>query len=335
MALRYVHASRLCDLRLFLPVLSVIEPVGNKEEKILNYDIGMRFVNLIFTLPFNNTVAKYCLDPHVVYLNRSISYLYIIDLPAYRATCYANLYVPWCFLGVSNRCWDWHASQRLQRIARSRSAAHATKPRIRRPRRVARQASHGRKKNHLLYFQVMYWVIIVSVWSDERTGFSVKRCTTTLQTYTLLPSLLLTSPHEVWPSQMSTSAPGQTWRSRLTRLSFADLLICIWVVNVSKEKQKYTVKVNAFSSPEEVIAEAIRYRQVHYSTLQRWSCKYRGNTSFRFVCRTIKQNMSPEQQQQCIEDYKSSYVLKICGVSQYLLQNAPMIQYKVFQSRRG
>ena len=36
---------------------------------------------------------------------------------------------------------------------------------------------------------------------------------------------------------------------------------------MSKEKQKYTVKVNAFSSPEEVIAEAIRYRQVHYTVV--------------------------------------------------------------------
>ena len=39
--------------------------------------------------------------------------------------------------------------------------------------------------------------------------------------------------------------------------------------------------------------------------------------------------MSQEQQQQCIEVFKSSYVLKVCGVCQYLLQNAPMIQYKV------
>ena len=47
------------------------------------------------------------------------------------------------------------------------------------------------------------------------------------------------------------------------------------------------------------------------------------------IYRTIKQNMSQEQQQQCIEVFKSSYVLKVCGVCQYLLQNAPMIQYKV------
>ena len=35
-----IHICRLCDLRLFLPILSVVEPEGNKEEKMLNYDIG-------------------------------------------------------------------------------------------------------------------------------------------------------------------------------------------------------------------------------------------------------------------------------------------------------
>ena len=42
--------------------------------------------------------------------------------------------------------------------------------------------------------------------------------------------------------------------------SSSDLLVCIWVVSNTKDKQKYTVKVNSFGTPEEVIAEAIRYR---------------------------------------------------------------------------
>ncbi|KAJ1080049.1 hypothetical protein NDU88_000271 [Pleurodeles waltl] len=36
----YDEARRLCDLRLFQPILKVIEPVGNREEKILNREIG-------------------------------------------------------------------------------------------------------------------------------------------------------------------------------------------------------------------------------------------------------------------------------------------------------
>lgn len=36
----YDESRRLCDLRLFQPILKVIEPVGNREEKILNREIG-------------------------------------------------------------------------------------------------------------------------------------------------------------------------------------------------------------------------------------------------------------------------------------------------------
>ena len=37
----YDEARRLCDLRLFQAVLKLVEPVGNIEEKMLNYDIGI------------------------------------------------------------------------------------------------------------------------------------------------------------------------------------------------------------------------------------------------------------------------------------------------------
>lgn len=36
----YDETRRLCDLRLFMPVLKVVEPIGNREEKIINYEIG-------------------------------------------------------------------------------------------------------------------------------------------------------------------------------------------------------------------------------------------------------------------------------------------------------
>ena len=36
----YDETRRLCDLRLFQPILKVIEPRGNREEKMLNYEIG-------------------------------------------------------------------------------------------------------------------------------------------------------------------------------------------------------------------------------------------------------------------------------------------------------
>ena len=39
----FTLVDRLCDLRMFIPFLKVVEPVGNKEEKMLNYDIGIKF----------------------------------------------------------------------------------------------------------------------------------------------------------------------------------------------------------------------------------------------------------------------------------------------------
>lgn len=39
----YDETRRLCDLRLFQAFLKVIEPVGNREEKILNREIGEDF----------------------------------------------------------------------------------------------------------------------------------------------------------------------------------------------------------------------------------------------------------------------------------------------------
>ena len=36
----YDETRRICDLRLFQPILKVVEPKGNREEKMLNYEIG-------------------------------------------------------------------------------------------------------------------------------------------------------------------------------------------------------------------------------------------------------------------------------------------------------
>ena len=36
----YDETRRLCDLRLFQPILKVVEPKGNREEKMQNYTIG-------------------------------------------------------------------------------------------------------------------------------------------------------------------------------------------------------------------------------------------------------------------------------------------------------
>ena len=43
----YDETRRLCDLRLFQPMLKLMEPKGNRDETILNTEIGK---NILFTL---------------------------------------------------------------------------------------------------------------------------------------------------------------------------------------------------------------------------------------------------------------------------------------------
>ena len=52
----YDETRRLCDLRLFQPILKIVEPVGNREEKMLNYEIG----NLHNYLYLRNKLINKC-----------------------------------------------------------------------------------------------------------------------------------------------------------------------------------------------------------------------------------------------------------------------------------
>ena len=82
------------------------------------------------------------------------------------------------------------------------------------------------------------------------------------------------------------------------------IICCIWVVSSSCNREKYSIKVSCFATPEDVIAEVIRKR-------------------------TLRMNMTPEEQKQCVMEYQSSYVLKVCGCDQFLLERYPISQYKV------
>ena len=83
-----------------------------------------------------------------------------------------------------------------------------------------------------------------------------------------------------------------------------ELIICIWAVASNGDRQKYTVKVPYLSTPEQVIAEAIRRK-------------------------TRSMQITPEQQKQCVLQYQDSYVLKVCGCAQFLLAKYAISQYKV------
>ncbi len=60
----YDETRRLCDLRLFQPVLKLVEPIGNREEKMLNYDIGQFSWSLCllpcFTMPHRLAPVTHC-----------------------------------------------------------------------------------------------------------------------------------------------------------------------------------------------------------------------------------------------------------------------------------
>ncbi|XP_074655826.1 phosphatidylinositol 4,5-bisphosphate 3-kinase catalytic subunit alpha isoform-like [Tubulanus polymorphus] len=87
------------------------------------------------------------------------------------------------------------------------------------------------------------------------------------------------------------------------KLDKGQMMICIWVVSANGDRQKYTVKVAHNAIPEDVIAEAIRKK-------------------------TRSMHMTQEQQKQCVNDYQNSYVLKVCGCDQFLLEKYPICQFK-------
>lgn len=40
----YDETRRLCDLRLFMPILKIVEPMGNKDEAMQNTTLGIHFL---------------------------------------------------------------------------------------------------------------------------------------------------------------------------------------------------------------------------------------------------------------------------------------------------
>lgn len=77
----------------------------------------------------------------------------------------------------------------------------------------------------------------------------------------------------------------------------------------NREKQKYTVAVKHDAHPEQLIREAI-YKRIRNSD----QCK------------------TQEEKIKVVEDYQSSYVLKMAGSDQYFLLPVPISQYKYIRS---
>ena len=81
-------------------------------------------------------------------------------------------------------------------------------------------------------------------------------------------------------------------------------MVCVWVVQQDKSRNKYTVKLPHTGKPNDVIAETIRRRS-----------RNMGRTK--------------EETERCIEGFCHTYVLKVCGCDQFLFEGFPISQYKV------
>ncbi|XP_013776261.1 phosphatidylinositol 4,5-bisphosphate 3-kinase catalytic subunit alpha isoform-like [Limulus polyphemus] len=83
------------------------------------------------------------------------------------------------------------------------------------------------------------------------------------------------------------------------------LIVCVWVLSYGGEKQKYTVKVPKDAYPESITQEVIM--------------------------KTLKcTKLTREEQRQQAQEHQKKYLLKVCGVDQYLLGRYPITQYKIY-----
>lgn len=191
----YDETRRICDLRLFQAILKVVEPKGNREEKMLNYEIGM-------TVGIPLTEFNEVKDLEFMTFRRNI----------------------------------------LQ---------------------VCKEADEHRKQ------------------SGKHS----------LALYTYPPDV-----------ESSAKLPEHL-EEKLQKPDRDTLLVCIWVVQQDKSRNKYTVKVLHTAKPIDVIGETIRRRS-------------------RMMGR------SKEEAERTIQMFCHTYVLKVCGCDLFLFEAYPISQYK-------
>lgn len=188
----YDESRRLCDLRLFHPILKVVEPKGNKEEKMLNSEIG-----LAIGMPVHEFDEMK--DQEVIEFRRDIL-------------------------------------------------------------NVCKEAVEMRDSGN----------------EDSLAAY-------------------------VYPPEIESSKELPPNLEK--KLDKGLIIICVWVLSPTGEKQKYTVKVSKDAYPESITQEAI---------LKKLKCM----------------KLTKEQQQQRAREHQRSYLLKVCGIDQYLLTGFPIAQYK-------
>ncbi len=93
------------------------------------------------------------------------------------------------------------------------------------------------------------------------------------------------------------------------KLEKGSIMIAVWSLSDTLDKQKHTIAVHHTSTPQDIIREAIFYR--------------------------IKKSDAYKTQEdkiRVVNDHKDSYVLKVAGSDQHLLENCPISQYKYIRA---
>ncbi|KAH8038386.1 hypothetical protein HPB51_001500 [Rhipicephalus microplus] len=85
------------------------------------------------------------------------------------------------------------------------------------------------------------------------------------------------------------------------------VMVCVWGLSDSGEKQKHTLELHKDTVPEAVIREAI---------LKKLKCS----------------RLSREEQVAMAQEHQHNYLLKVCGVNQYLLKSYPLCRYKYIRT---
>lgn len=93
----YDETRRLCDLRLFRPMFKVVEPRGNRDEKMFNSDIGklkktmitstVLWIRICISSNDNTSNVIACCSNRTCYL-RYLFFSYILQLHGARGMCY-------------------------------------------------------------------------------------------------------------------------------------------------------------------------------------------------------------------------------------------------------
>ena len=84
----------MCDLRLFMPLLKLVEPEGNKEEKLVNSDIGL-------ALGFSVHEFDEMKTPEVVKFRRNIFNCVSEIVQVWSPSVSVLNFMPFLFLGCS------------------------------------------------------------------------------------------------------------------------------------------------------------------------------------------------------------------------------------------